>query len=686
MPQVLSQEQGGFQVQFDDGTVGFMPDYLASGLVGQGMGLTTPAPAPAPSQVPTGMPPDVPTGAPALPNAPADVLAPPESPGAQVGAQLAANPQLPPGISGLSVKGTAPVAPVPVSNKNFGLPGAISADQVLAPQLAAADERKQAIIAQGDAKAAASEAALPFLDREVAERESRSAAITQANEEAQTELAGYEKNIQDRLAAVPTADAQNLWHDTSTFGKIALAFGAFAAGFTGGASGASSFWNTIKGMVDQDIQAQFKNIDTAKEGVYRAERTQERGRQNIIDRMRTQHEAYLERLGSIQAGLKSEMAKYEAPLIKAQYQEALSKIDEEMAVHYKEAVQLAYTTALQTANAKSEQYHQRNMEALGWSREKREAAEFQLSLDAKKAATAKATEEAAGKDVVLDRATGNKWIIGTKTADRDEMIKNFSNDKTGIAGYANLTIGLKEYYAKANELGRTYGGPASRSAAVISRQQQLREELKGQRQQLIQEYQHNNFGAAFTENEQKVLEAALPPPDSITGPESANIVKSFISNKAKEAQRKFVNGLDLKHEDGSKVDLVKEWGTVAIPNIPKYLDAPELLESGEQVATGLGQLPRNDRGRADPKVAGDQVKMLVERSNEIINRAKNYASRSSMTPQVGAQAVEQLKGWAALLDSTGYTQQSDKVYAQALELENMMAKPAPVPLPDINIH
>ncbi len=112
MPQILGQQPGGFDVQFDDGTVGFMPDYLASGLVGQGMGLEQP-------EIPEQLPPEPPTEA--LPNAPAEALAP-TNPAQTVGSQLASGAQLPPGTKSVSVNGTAPFAPVQTSTQGFGLP------------------------------------------------------------------------------------------------------------------------------------------------------------------------------------------------------------------------------------------------------------------------------------------------------------------------------------------------------------------------------------------------------------------------------------------------------------------------------------------------------------------------------------------------------------------------------------
>lgn len=654
MPRVLGQQPGGFDVEFDDGTTSFVPDFLANGLVGQGLGLDT-----------TAQQPPLPQPVPQLP---------PEQPQAQPTTVTQPTPQLPPGVTRFA--GTGPYQERPVERKNTGIPQAVSAAQVLAPQAAAADERKQALAAQGNIAADQTQAAQPFLDRETAERTSRATAITRAHEEAAAELSDYEANINQRLAEIPTKDPQRLWNDTSNFGKAALMFGAFAAGFAGGTGGINSFWNTMNKLIDNDLNAQQSNIDTAKEKVFRAERAAERGRESIQDRLRGQHEAYLERLGSIKAGMTAEMAKYEAPKIRAQFEEGIAKVDQEMAHHYKEAVQLQFNTSLQSAQERSQQYHARQMEALGWSRERREAAEFELAKDE---AAAKRIERQ-GNNVLLNRETGEKWIIGTQAADKEEMVKNFANDKHGISGYAQLTGELKRYHALANKLGRTYAGPLAKSSAVVSDRQQLRAEMKGLREQIVQKYRHDLFGAAVTGKEETNFLSAMPEPDSITGPEGANVIKSFIEVKAREAQRKYVNGLDLRHEDGTKVDLGKEWGTIEAVDDPKFMDAPELLDSGSATAAGLSSLPRGPKGKVDSKVAGDQVKLLTSRANELVKRAENFASRSNMTPEVGAQAVDQLKQWSAMLNSTGYVQEGEKVFNQALKLEDMLAKDPKMPV------
>lgn len=685
MPSILGEAPGGYQVAFDDGTSGFMPDYLAQGLVGQGMGLQLPPQQPAQPQLPSA------PAAPAMPPADEQTGQAAPAPGVPTTPPVTPPTGLPPGLTALEVSGTGKFQEAPVVDKRTGIPTVERPESQMAPQVAAAQQTANTLQATGQIAADKVASAQPFLDRAAAKRTSRAAAVEQSTAEMQTAMADYEAEVSRRMSMVPQKDPNRLWNNTGSWQKVGLALGAFAAGFAGGAKGMDAFWTNMDRLIQNDLNAQETNIQTARDNVFRAERAAERGRVNILDKLRLDNEAYMERLASIEAHLKSEQARFDAPLIKQQYQEAIDKVGSELANKWNNAKQLFFTQQMQAANERSDQHHQRNMEALGWTKERREAAEYQMRLEAARAKAGADGDAKAAENRLLDPATGASWTVGKQTADKEGRIKNWSDEKQGISNYATLLKDTKQYLAKSEELGRSYGGPMANSAAVASRQLQLRADLAAMRQQIIQKFQHDNYGAALTETEARLLEKAFPPPEAITGPKSTEAIKSFVRIKAGEAQEKFINPLDVRDEaTGKKVDLNKSWGTIDVPSDPKFMDASALVSSGNELAAGLNSLPTGSKREPNP-AAREQVKMLTERASEVVNRAKNFASRSSMSPQVGAQAVEQLKQWSTMLTSAGFEREGDKVFKQALELEDQITSLPPearrdkLGLPDINV-
>jgi hypothetical protein len=124
------------------------------------------------------------------------------------------------------------------------------------------------------------------------------------------------------------------------------------------------------------------------------------------------------------------------------------------------------------------------------------------------------------------------------------------------------------------------------------------------------------------------------------------------------------------------VDLVKEWGTIDLKdeNIA-YKDASALVESGNQAAAGMMELPRTPEAA---KAGRQQAQLLEARAREIVSRAKNYASRSNMSPEVGAAALNTLKEWTALTEDVA-PDVSDRLMQLSVEFEKQITS---VPVKD----
>lgn len=653
MPRVLREFPGGVEVQLDDGTVTAMPAEMVSGFANvAGTPLEPPTSQPQ-QQLPevlSSVPPTSPTSAPPTPNP--NELAPGQS---------------------ISRSGTRPYSDPKLVNKDFGIPEVQDAAQVLAPIQTAGAQEKATLGERGDLEAKRAEAAQPFQDQERDLANDRVRQVEESNARATAEATAWEAQIQEKLAAVPKADPGQWWDNRSTLQKAVLISGAFAAGFGGGAKGAESWWNTIDGFIRTDMQAQQTNIETARDKVFRAERGAERARLSTADRMRGENEAYLTRLASIKAGLQAEQAKYDSPLIQNEWQQKIDRIDKGIAEKVVETGQMVWNQSLAKGKALADIFHQRNQEQIQRAGIAQRANEFSEEMAFKRDQASLAASAAAAENtgVLPDPLTGNQWTIGVQTADKKERLKNWADPKTGISGYAHLTSELKEYLALSDKLGRSYSGPGARTSAVLSEQQQMRAELDGKYNQIVQKTRHALFGAAFTKNEEKAFEAALPKPDALLGPEGASIIKGYIKTKSEEAQREFINPLKIKGPDGKDVNLVKEWGEIELPNEAQFQNSEALNTRGRALGAGLSALPRDSAGNVPEELGRTQVKALLADATELANRANNFADRTGLTPEVAAESVDMMHEWAARLSSAGYERESDQVLQKARKIQDL---------------
>jgi hypothetical protein len=87
------------------------------------------------------------------------------------------------------------------------------------------------------------------------------------------------------------------------------------------------------------------------------------------------------------------------------------------------------------------------------------------------------------------------------------------------------------------------------------------------------------------------------------------------------------------------------------------------------------ELPRTPEAA---KAGRQQAQLLEARAREIVSRAKSYASRSNMSPEVGAAALNTLKEWTALTEDVA-PDVSDRLMQLSVEFEKQITS---VPVKD----
>jgi hypothetical protein len=473
-----------------------------------------------------------------------------------------------------------------------------------------------------------------------------------------------EASIQQAIDSIPQSDPKRWWKNMSGFQKGAAYISAAIDGYLN-PRGENGAVNLALQLADQDARAQAEDIATARAKVGYEQTAYER----MLGNQQLKTQDYLAAketaLESLAVATEIRGMSFKSPITQMMHkQQADSMRAERMKVREERLGQLAAAES-GFLNAEAQRRHESHMQSVSIAASER-------------AAKAKAESEGkASPNILMDPAqAGRPWAITAKTADAEGRIKNWSDKEKGISGYATLTKQSKEYMANVAALGRTYGGTGANTAAVASQRLQLRANLKSQREQIVSDMRHDLFGSALTENEKASFTSMFPEPDSITGPTSTKALETFLRGKAQQAQDEFINPLGIVDaKTGKPVNLVEEWGTMAAAeeNTP-YLSAPDLVHSGQAVAAGMAQLPRDENANIHPgvaKAARQQAQLLEIRATELVNRAKNYASRSGMNAESAAQTLNTLKEWTAVTGDIA-PDVSDRIMQKAIEFEKQI--------------
>lgn len=141
-------------------------------------------------------------------------------------------------------------------------------------------------------------------------------------ESAQIELAQNKQilekqqaNIDAMYAAIPKMQRGQIWSNTDNATKAVGALGAFINGYLN-PSGPNSTINTMMKMVDQDMEAQQSNINTAKDQAGAAERGYTRTSQMLNEQFEQQQLLKVAKIASMRTDLEAQMLKTTSPLNK----------------------------------------------------------------------------------------------------------------------------------------------------------------------------------------------------------------------------------------------------------------------------------------------------------------------------------------------------------------------------------
>ncbi len=491
-------------------------------------------------------------------------------------------------------------------------PEATNPDTLIAPHAQAASIRTQGILqqAEGSASLAANEA--EQFETEAQFKNELATDMAVKNAFLKQHRADRESAVAAEMAKVKSVDPSRVWTQASTFQKATGLAAAFLGGFMEPKTGKNTALSTIMQIIDNDIRAQETDIATQRENVYRMERMGERQNEAEESDIERFEKNRLMRLDALQSHLMKESAQHRSQITRGKYQEAIGMVADATAETYDKLVQIWDAHGLQRYNSF---YNARQGEMQARAAQTSAAASMQNArtnageLDLKKKLAA---AEAGGAAYIHDPAGTGKILVDMKAEGSKDLVKTLWDEKSGLPGYAKLTADLKKMTKLQSALKHAFGGPGSVSVDRFFSSKEARE-ARQHYELLASNIRKNLYGAALTEHEAKKFLAMLPEPATWMKADTTDRYRQALKDKATEAQTRFAEPLAMRREDGSKVDYLKEWGTLE--------EAPK---ETRDVGTAIQKIQKyNLAATSSPQLVGsdtikDAVTQIESRTQEIL--------------------------------------------------------------------
>ena len=164
---------------------------------------------------------------------------------------------------------------------------------------------------------------------DIADRQAYEATrMRQANDYMQRQLASEEQRIEAARLAVPEMRPHRIFSDMGNFDKAMFTFAAaIAGGLAVKQGGKNAVIDTAMQLVEQDMQAQKVNIETAREDVYRAERAYDRLGQRLQADENAKREMSIYKIEALKTALAAEKMKFASLLTQAEHDAVIADLD-----------------------------------------------------------------------------------------------------------------------------------------------------------------------------------------------------------------------------------------------------------------------------------------------------------------------------------------------------------------------
>lgn len=164
---------------------------------------------------------------------------------------------------------------------------------------------------------------------DIADRQAFEASrMAQANDYITKQLSSEEQRIEAARLAVPELRPHRIFQNMGNFDKAMFTFAAaIAGGLAVKNGGRNAVIDTAMQLVDQDMQAQKVNIETAREDVYRAERAYDRMGQRLQADENAKREMSIYKIEALKTALTAEKMKFASVLTQAEHDAVIADLD-----------------------------------------------------------------------------------------------------------------------------------------------------------------------------------------------------------------------------------------------------------------------------------------------------------------------------------------------------------------------